>query len=171
MSPAQTEYQANSTSATSPNVNAKLNFSIENKGHSSSNKTQYKVVLPEGATFVTAENATGSFNEDTRELTLSINPIDAGTTRDVSYTVSLPTSVPIKKDFNANLIYQTEGINMNRKMVQETLLRKHLVIITTFDMVVIMSLLSLRVIKDKVLQMHQHNLSLSSCIKMLSIIK
>ena len=127
MSPAQTEYQANSTSATSPNVNAKLNFSIENKGHSSSNKTQYKVVLPEGATFVTAENATGSFNEDTRELTLSINPIDAGTTRDVSYTVSLPTSVP-KKDFNANLIYQTEGINMNRKMVQETLLRKHLVI-------------------------------------------
>ena len=31
-----------------------LNFSIENKGHSSSNKTQYKVVLPEGATFVTA---------------------------------------------------------------------------------------------------------------------
>ena len=28
-----------------------------------------------------------------------------------------------------------------------------------------------RVIKDKVLQMHQHNLSLSSCIKMLSIIK
>ncbi|MCC3723331.1 SasC/FmtB family protein [Staphylococcus haemolyticus] len=115
VSPAQTEYQANSTSATSPNVNAKLNFSIENKGHSSSNKTQYKVVLPEGATFVTAENATGSFNEDTRELTLSINPIDAGTTRDVSYTVSLPTSVPIKKDFNANLIYQTEGINMNRK--------------------------------------------------------
>ncbi|OFM07457.1 SasC/FmtB family protein [Staphylococcus sp. HMSC069D07] len=115
VSPAQTEYQANSTSATSPNVNDKLNFSIENKGHSSSNKTQYKVVLPEGATFVTAENATGSFNEDTRELTLSINPIDAGTTRDVSYTVSLPTSVPIKKDFNANLIYQTEGINMNRK--------------------------------------------------------
>ena len=54
MSPAQTEYQANSTSATSPNVNAKLNFSIENKGHSSSNKTQYKVVLPEGVTFVTA---------------------------------------------------------------------------------------------------------------------
>ena len=53
MSPAQTEYQANSTSATSPNVNAKLNFSIENKGHSSSNKTQYKVVLPEGVTFVT----------------------------------------------------------------------------------------------------------------------
>ena len=49
MSPAQTEYQANST-VTSPNVNAKLNFSIENKGHSSSNKTQYKVVLPEGAT-------------------------------------------------------------------------------------------------------------------------
>ncbi|WP_415426952.1 SasC/FmtB family protein [Staphylococcus borealis] len=115
VSAAQTEYQANSTSASSPNVNAKLNFSIENKGHSSSNKTQYKVVLPEGATFVTAENATGSFNEDTRELTLNINPIDAGTTRDISYTVSLPTSVPIKKDFNGNLIYQTEGINMNRK--------------------------------------------------------
>ncbi|MGV3096212.1 SasC/FmtB family protein [Staphylococcus borealis] len=115
VSAAQTEYQAHSTSASSPNVNAKLNFSIENKGHSSSNKTQYKVVLPEGATFVTAENATGSFNEDTRELTLNINPIDAGSTRDISYTVSLPTSVPIKKDFNGNLIYQTEGINMNRK--------------------------------------------------------
>ncbi|MEB5761277.1 SasC/FmtB family protein [Staphylococcus haemolyticus] len=110
----QTEYQANSTADSSPNVNAKLNFSIENKGHSSSNKTQYKVVLPEGATFVSAENATGTFNEDTRELTLNINPIDAGTTRDISYTVSLPTTVPIKKDFNANLIYQTEGINMNR---------------------------------------------------------
>ena len=70
VSPAQTEYQANSTSDSSPNVNAKLNFSIENKGHSSSNKTQYKVVLPEGATFVSAENATGTFNEDTRELHL-----------------------------------------------------------------------------------------------------
>lgn len=115
VSAAQTEYQANSPSANSPNVNAKLNVSIENKGHSSSNKTQYKVVLPEGATFVTAENATGSFNEDTRELTLNVDPIDAGTTRDISYTVSLPTSVPIKKDFNGNLIYQTEGINMNRK--------------------------------------------------------
>lgn len=115
VSAAQTEYQANSTSDSSPDVNAKLNISIENKGHSSSNKTQYKVVLPEGVTFVSAENATGTFNEDTRELTLKINPIAAGTTRDISYTVSLPTTVPIKKDFNANLIYQTEGINMNRQ--------------------------------------------------------
>ncbi|PTK74670.1 YSIRK signal domain/LPXTG anchor domain surface protein [Staphylococcus haemolyticus] len=115
VSAAQTEYQANSTSNSSPDVNAKLNVSIENKGHSSSNKTQYKVVLPEGVTFVSAENATGTFNEDTRELTLNINPINAGTTRDISYTVSLPTTVPIKKDFNANLIYQTEGINMNRQ--------------------------------------------------------
>ncbi|WP_053016768.1 SasC/FmtB family protein [Staphylococcus haemolyticus] len=115
VSAAQTEYQANSTSDSSPDVNAKLNVSIENKGHSSSNKTQYKVVLPEGVTFVSAENATGTFNEDTRELTLNINPIAAGTTRDISYTVSLPTTVPIKKDFNANLIYQTEGINMNRQ--------------------------------------------------------
>ncbi|MCH4532530.1 DUF1542 domain-containing protein [Staphylococcus haemolyticus] len=115
VSAAQTDYQANSTSDSSPDVNAKLNVSIENKGHSSSNKTQYKVVLPEGVTFVSAENATGTFNEDTRELTLNINPIAAGTTRDISYTVSLPTTVPIKKDFNANLIYQTEGINMNRQ--------------------------------------------------------
>ncbi|MDT0723015.1 SasC/FmtB family protein [Staphylococcus haemolyticus] len=115
VSAAQTDYQANSTSDSSPDVNAKLNVSIENKGHSSSNKTQYKVVLPEGVTFVSAENATGTFNEDTRELTLNINPIAAGTTRDISYTVSLPTTVPIKKDFSANLIYQTEGINMNRQ--------------------------------------------------------
>ena len=115
VSAVQTEYQANSTSDSSPVVNAKLNVSIENKGHSSSNKTQYKVVLPEGVTFVSAENATGTFNEGTRELTLNINPIDTGTTRNISYTVSIPTTVPIKKDFNANLIYQTEGINMNRK--------------------------------------------------------
>ncbi|UDI77993.1 DUF1542 domain-containing protein [Staphylococcus taiwanensis] len=111
----QTEYQAFSTSENASNVTAELNVSVENKGHSKSNKTQYKVVLPEGVTFVTATNATGTFDEDSRELTLDIDPIDAGTTRDFSYTLSLPTSVPIKKDFNATLIYQTEGINMNRK--------------------------------------------------------
>ncbi|MCE0455200.1 DUF1542 domain-containing protein [Staphylococcus haemolyticus] len=115
VSAVQTEYQANSTSDSSPVVNTKLKVSIENKGHSSSNKTQYKVVLPEGVTFVSAKNATGTFNEGTRELTLNINPIDTDTTRNISYTVSIPTTVPIKKDFNANLIYQTEGINMNRK--------------------------------------------------------
>ena len=97
VSAVQTEYQANSTSDSSPVVNAKLNVSIENKGHSSSNKTQYKVVLPEGVTFVSAENATGTFNEGTRELTLNINPIDTGTTRNISYTVSIPTTVPIKR--------------------------------------------------------------------------
>ncbi|WP_180546996.1 SasC/FmtB family protein, partial [Staphylococcus haemolyticus] len=59
----QTEYQANSTSDRSPVVNAKLNVSIENQGHSSSNKTQYKVVLPGGVTFGSAGNATGTFNE------------------------------------------------------------------------------------------------------------
>ncbi|WP_210130248.1 SasC/FmtB family protein [Staphylococcus sp. GDX8P54P] len=111
----ETEYQANSTSENSPNVNAKLTFSIENKGHSSSNKTQYKVTLPEDVSFVSAENATGTFDEDSRELTLDIDPIQAGTTTDVSYTLSLPTSVPIKKDFNGNLTYYTEGINMNRR--------------------------------------------------------
>ncbi|WP_180546869.1 SasC/FmtB family protein, partial [Staphylococcus haemolyticus] len=62
VSAVHTEYQANSTSASSPVVNAKLNLSIENKGKPQSNKTQYKVVLPQGVPFVSAETATGPLN-------------------------------------------------------------------------------------------------------------
>ncbi|MBF2757724.1 DUF1542 domain-containing protein [Staphylococcus haemolyticus] len=111
----QTEYTSTSSSTTATQVDATLEVSIENKGHARSNKTQYKVTLPEGAKFVSATNARSNYNSATRELTLNIDRIDPGTTKDITYTVTLPASVPIKKDFEATLLYVTEGINMNRR--------------------------------------------------------
>ena len=52
---------------------------LENKGHSRSNKTQYKVVLPEGVQFISAQNARANYNSSNRLLTLNVDRIEPGT--------------------------------------------------------------------------------------------
>ena len=111
----QTEYSVTSPSTSSATISATLEVSLENKGHSRSNKTQYKVVLPEGVQFISAQNARANYNSKNRLLTLNVDRIEPGTIKNITYTVSLPTSEPIKKDFDATLVYVTDGINMNRR--------------------------------------------------------
>ncbi|PTL02467.1 YSIRK signal domain/LPXTG anchor domain surface protein, partial [Staphylococcus haemolyticus] len=111
----QTEYSVTSPSTSSSTISATLEVSLENKGHSRSNKTQYKVVLPEGVQFISAQNARANYNSKNRLLTLNVDRIEPGTIKNITYTVSLPTSEPIKKDFDATLAYVTDGINMNRR--------------------------------------------------------
>ncbi|RIO68927.1 SasC/FmtB family protein, partial [Staphylococcus borealis] len=111
----ETQYKVTSPSSTATTVNTTLNVALENKGHSRSNKTQYKVILPEGAQFISAQNARASYNTSTRLLTLNVDRIEPGAIKNIAYTVSLPTSEPIKKDFDATLVYATDGINMNRR--------------------------------------------------------
>ncbi|MDK7930265.1 DUF1542 domain-containing protein, partial [Staphylococcus hominis] len=110
----KTDYVVTSPSATADSVRETINFSIQNRGHSRSNKTKYKVILPEGAKYISAQHARGSFNSDTRELTLDIGRIDAGGHMDVSYQISLPASTPLQTDIQGTLNYVTEGVNMNR---------------------------------------------------------
>uniref|UniRef100_UPI00374ED5E5 SasC/FmtB family protein n=1 Tax=Staphylococcus haemolyticus TaxID=1283 RepID=UPI00374ED5E5 len=111
----QTKYTVTSPSTSTSSINATLEVSLENKGHSRSNKTQYKVVLPEGVQFISAQNARANYNSSNRLLTLNVDRIEPGTIKNITYTVSLPTSEPIKKDFDATLVYVTDGINMNRR--------------------------------------------------------
>ncbi|MEB7460736.1 DUF1542 domain-containing protein [Staphylococcus borealis] len=111
----ETQYKVTSPSSIATTVNTTLNVALENKGHSRSNKTQYKVILPEGAQFISAQNARASYNTSTRLLTLNVDRIEPGAIKNIAYTVSLPTSEPIKKDFDATLVYATDGINMNRR--------------------------------------------------------
>ncbi|WP_393947088.1 SasC/FmtB family protein [Staphylococcus haemolyticus] len=111
----QTKYTVTSPSTSTSLINATLEVSLENKGHSRSNKTQYKVVLPEGVQFISAQNARANYNSSNRLLTLNVDRIEPGTIKNITYTVSLPTSEPIKKDFDATLVYVTDGINMNRR--------------------------------------------------------
>ena len=111
----QTKYTVTSPSTSTSLINTTLEVSLENKGHSRSNKTQYKVVLPEGVQFISAQNARANYNSSNRLLTLNVDRIEPGTIKNITYTVSLPTSEPIKKDFDATLVYVTDGINMNRR--------------------------------------------------------
>uniref|UniRef100_UPI003709648D SasC/FmtB family protein n=3 Tax=Staphylococcus haemolyticus TaxID=1283 RepID=UPI003709648D len=111
----QTKYTVTSPSTSTSLIDATLEVSLENKGHSRSNKTQYKVVLPEGVQFISAQNARANYNSSNRLLTLNVDRIEPGTIKNITYTVSLPTSEPIKKDFDATLVYVTDGINMNRR--------------------------------------------------------
>lgn len=93
----QTKYTVTSPSTSTSLINATLEVSLENKGHSRSNKTQYKVVLPEGVQFISAQNARANYNSSNRLLTLNVDRIEPGTIKNITYTVSLPTSEPIKK--------------------------------------------------------------------------
>ena len=75
----QTKYTVTSPSTSTSLINATLEVSLENKGHSRSNKTQYKVVLPEGVQFISAQNARANYNSSNRLLTLNVDRIEPGT--------------------------------------------------------------------------------------------
>ena len=72
----QTKYTVTSPSTSTSLINATLEVSLENKGHSRSNKTQYKVVLPEGVQFISAQNARANYNSSNRLLTLNVDRIE-----------------------------------------------------------------------------------------------
>ncbi|MCC3665339.1 SasC/FmtB family protein, partial [Staphylococcus haemolyticus] len=63
----------------------------------------------------TGQKGRANYNSSDRLLTLNVDRIEPGTIKNITYTVSLPTSEPIKKDFDATLVYVTDGINMNRR--------------------------------------------------------
>ena len=75
----QTKYTVTSPSTSTSLINATLEVSLENKGHSRSNKTQYKVVLPEGVQFYMTQNARANYNSSNRLLTLNVDRIEPGT--------------------------------------------------------------------------------------------
>ncbi|QKH81661.1 SasC/FmtB family protein [Staphylococcus hominis] len=109
-----THYFAQSGSINADRVYQEIEFRIENRGHSSSNKTEYTIVLPEDVTYVSTKNATGKFNAATKELTVKIDRLEAGASKNISIGLSLPTDRPIEKEFLGHLTYVTDGINMNR---------------------------------------------------------
>ena len=109
-----THYFAQSGSINADRVYQEIGFRIENRGHSSSNKTEYTIVLPEDVTYVSTKNATGKFNAATKELTVKIDRLEAGASKNISIGLSLPTDRPIEKEFLGHLTYVTDGINMNR---------------------------------------------------------
>ncbi|MBB4833105.1 SasC/Mrp/FmtB intercellular aggregation protein [Staphylococcus hominis] len=109
-----THYFAQSGSISADRVYQEIGFRIENRGHSSSNKTEYTIVLPEDVTYVSTKNATGKFNPATKKLTVKIDRLEAGASKNISIGLSLPTDRPIEKEFFGHLTYVTDGINMNR---------------------------------------------------------
>ena len=109
-----THYFAQSGSISADRVYQEIGFRIENRGHSSSNKTEYTIVLPEDVTYVSTKNATGKFNAATKELTVKIDRLEAGASKNISIGLSLPTDRPIEREFLGHLTYVTDGINMNR---------------------------------------------------------
>ena len=109
-----THYFAQSGSISADRVYQEIGFRIENRGHSSSNKTEYTIVLPEDVTYVSTKNATGKFNAATKKLTVKIDRLEAGASKNISIGLSLPTDRPIEKEFFGHLTYVTDGINMNR---------------------------------------------------------
>ncbi|MGX0573232.1 SasC/FmtB family protein [Staphylococcus hominis] len=109
-----THYFAQSGSINADRVYQEIGFRIENRGHSSSNKTEYTIVLPKDVTYVSTKNATGKFNAATKELTVKIDRLEAGASKNISIGLSLPTDRPIEKEFLGHLTYVTDGINMNR---------------------------------------------------------
>ena len=110
----QTKYTVTSPSTSTSLINATLEVSLE-KVIPCSNKTQYKVVLPEGVQFISAQNARANYNSSNRLLTLNVDRIEPGTIKNITYTVSFTNFRTHQKDFDATLVYVTDGINMNRR--------------------------------------------------------
>ena len=111
------------------------------------------------------QNARANYNSSNRLLTLNVDRIEPGTIKNITYTVSLPTSEPIKKDFDATLVYVTDGINMNRRNGSRDFGSNAMIIIS--DMAVITNMLKLNLIKEEEMLLSQHNLLRWKCIKLI----
>ena len=157
----QTKYTVTSPSTSTSLINATLEVSLENKGHSRSNKTQYKVVLPEGVQFISAQNARANYNSSNRLLTLNVDRIEP---EQKHYVYSfLPE--PIKKILMLHSVYVTDGINMNRRNGSRDFGSNVMIIIS--DMAVITNMLKLNLIKEEEMLLSQHNLLRWKCIKLI----
>ncbi|WP_182463855.1 SasC/FmtB family protein [Staphylococcus warneri] len=102
-------YDFTSDSSTSNYARGTISVILENKGHTSSNETIYRVTLPQGTKFVSATNASTNYNEATGLLTLNAGKVAAGTTKTITYTVDFPAVKPSIVDLDGNVTYRTDA--------------------------------------------------------------
>ncbi|WP_145417253.1 SasC/FmtB family protein [Staphylococcus warneri] len=105
----EVKYDFTSDSSTSNYARGTITVILENKGHTSSNETIYRVTLPQGTKFVSATNASTNYNEATSILTLNAGKVSAGTTKTISYTVDFPAVKPSIVDLDGNVTYRTDA--------------------------------------------------------------
>ncbi|PNN18469.1 SasC/FmtB family protein [Staphylococcus warneri] len=105
----EVKYDFTSDSSTSNYARGTITVILENKGHTSSNETIYRVTLPQGTKFVSATNASTNYNEATSILTLNAEKVSAGTTKTISYTVDFPAVKPSIVDLDGNVTYRTDA--------------------------------------------------------------
>ncbi|COE33558.1 SasC/FmtB family protein [Staphylococcus warneri] len=105
----EVKYDFTSDSSTSNYARGTITVILENKGHTSSNETIYRVTLPQGTKFVSATNASTNYNETTSILTLNAGKVSAGTTKTISYTVDFPAVKPSIVDLDGNVTYRTDA--------------------------------------------------------------
>ncbi|MEJ7455996.1 SasC/FmtB family protein [Staphylococcus warneri] len=105
----EVKYDFTSDSSTSNYARGTITVILENKGHTSSNETIYRVTLPQGTKFVSATNSSTNYNEATSILTLNAGKVSAGTTKTISYTVDFPAVKPSIVDLDGNVTYRTDA--------------------------------------------------------------
>ncbi|MGE8024757.1 SasC/FmtB family protein [Staphylococcus pasteuri] len=103
------KYDFRSDSANSNYARGTISVSLENKGHFRSKETKYVVLLPAGSKFISATDASTNFDEATNTLTLDAGKIDAGATKNITYTIDFPATQPNTIDLNGNVTYKTDA--------------------------------------------------------------
>ncbi|MGX0911792.1 SasC/FmtB family protein [Staphylococcus caprae] len=105
----QVNYDAVASTPTSNVARATVSLTVENKGHTQSKETTYKVVLPPNSKFISATGTNGNYNANTNTLTLNISNIHGGNTKDISYTVEFEAMRPKLVDLNRQISYKTNA--------------------------------------------------------------
>ncbi|MFL0594865.1 SasC/FmtB family protein [Staphylococcus caprae] len=105
----QVNYDAVASTPTSNVARATVSLTVENKGHTQSKETTYKVVLPSNSKFISANGANGNYNANTNTLTLNISNMHGGNTKDISYTVEFEAMRPKLVDLNGQISYKTNA--------------------------------------------------------------
>ncbi len=103
------KYDFRSDSANSNYARGTISVSLENKGHFRSKETKYVVLLSAGSKFISATDASTNFDEATNTLTLDAGKIDAGATKNITYTIDFPATQPNTIDLNGNVTYKTDA--------------------------------------------------------------
>ena len=103
------KYDFRSDSANSNYARGTISVSLENNGHFRSKETKYVVSLPAGSKFISATDASTNFDEATNTLTLDAGKIDAGVTKNITYTIDFPATQPNTIDLNGNVTYKTDA--------------------------------------------------------------
>ncbi len=103
------KYDFRSDSANSNYARGTISVSLENKGHFRSKETKYVVSFPAGSKFISATDVSTNFDEATNTLTLDAGKIDAGATKNITYTIDFPATQPNTIDLNGNVTYKTDA--------------------------------------------------------------